>query len=570
MVNLTDYDPLMTKTLCRLTHHVSRHGAVMSAELNHAGLYANVTRANGLPVYGAADGVTAAGVPYYEMPEARIYETIERFARAAAYARRCGFGMITLHGGHGWLLSQFMSSKVNTRSDKWGGTLENRMRFPLAVCGAIRRAVGPGFPIEIRISGDEVTPRGYDLDEGIAIAKALDGHVDLIHVSAGHHEHSEVFCVTHPSIFAADSENIRFAAAVKKHVKTPVASVGAHCDPELLDELIVSGQADVLELARALMADPDLPKKARAGDTDAIRPCLRCLSCFSGLLSTGQIYCAVNPEIGNEREYSSAPPAARSKRVAIIGGGIAGAQAAITASLRGHAVTLFEKSDRPGGALKCEENVPFKGKIRNYLAYQAALLHSLPIDLRFNSPASSEALLTLAPDVIIAAVGAAPIRPGIPGIDGANVFSAEEAYADPARAGKSVVILGGGLVGVELGIHLARLGRSVTIAELAPALNHGGNMLHQTALDVELAKCGVAVRLSARATEISPRGIVLESESGEELIPADTVIYAAGQAPRRADEFAAIAPEFYEIGDCVSPRNITHATAMADAVARRI
>lgn len=566
-------DPMTNHSLNLLSHGISRHGAVASVELQHAGMYSKNTRAAGRPVYGPTDGVDIYGDAYIEMPEEFIHYTVERFAAAAAWAKACGFGMVTIHGGHGWLLSQFMSPVTNTRRDKWGGSdIENRMRFPLAVCDAVRKAVGPGFPIEIRISGSEATPKGYGLDEGIAIAKILDGHVDLIHVSAGQHESPEVFTVTHPSIFSADSCNVGFAAEIKKHVKTPVATVGAHSDPALLEEIIASGKADVIEMARALLADPDLPRKARGGRTEEIRPCLRCLACFSHLLTNGQIYCAVNPLIGNELENKYALPSTEKKRVLVAGGGIGGMQAALSAARDGHEVILCEKSGRLGGALKCEETVSFKTKVRDYLKYQADAVAKAPIDVRLDTEVTAQLCEELAPDVIIAALGAQPLKLPIPGIDGANVFPAEEVYDHTGKVGKRAVVLGGGLVGIEMAIHLAYEGREVTIMEMMPELNNGGNVLHQLALDVELSKHGIQLALGTRAVEITDGGVIGESEQGQKLYEADTVIYAFGQSPLydEANTLRELAPEFYMIGDCVRPKNIMQATAMADAVTRNI
>lgn len=578
MVHLDD--PMTHRSLNLLSNAITRQGAVASVELQHGGIYSKGSRFTGNKVYGPCGGVDAVGNEYLEMPEDVIFQTIDAFAKAAAWAKMCGFGMVTVHGGHGWLLSQFMSSKVNLRRDKWGGSVENRMRFPLAVIDAIRKSVGPGFPIEIRMSGSEVTPRGYDLDEGIAIAKMLDGHVDLIHVSAGHHERPEVFTITHPSIFSADSGNIGYAAAIKKHVKTPVASVGAHCDPELLEEIIASGQADVVEMARAIMADTDLINKARMGKPEDIRPCLRCLACFSNLITNGQIFCAVNPVIGRELESRYAQPPINKKTVLIAGGGIGGMQAALTASKAGHKVILCEKSDRLGGALKCEETVSFKSKVKDYLAYQAKMISNAPIDVRLNTAVTPELAEKLSPDVIIAALGARPVIPPIQGIDGTNVLSAEYVYDHSDAVGKKVVVLGGGLVGVELAIHLAMLGRDVTIVEMMPALNNGGNILHQLALDVEIDKYSIRLALGTKAVEINSKGVigvpVCEAaglkEAQTALIEADTVIYAIGQSPLwdEANALSSLAPEFYSIGDCSIPKNIMQATSMADAAAYNI
>jgi 2,4-dienoyl-CoA reductase-like NADH-dependent reductase (Old Yellow Enzyme family)/thioredoxin reductase len=572
MIHLDDFSN--HHALNMLSSGVSRHGAVASAELTHAGMYANGTRMKGGRVYGPVSGTDINGNEYFEMPEEMIEHTIACFADAAAFVKMCGFGMVTVHMGHGWGLSQFLSSKVNTRKDKWGGTLENRCRLPLAVLEAIRKKVGPGFPIEVRISGSEVTPNGYDLDEGIAISKMLDGHCDLLHVSAGHHERPEVFCITHPSIFSEDSCNIKYAEAIKPHVSVPVATVGAHCNPELLEEIIASGKADVIEIARALMADNELPRKARENRPEDIRPCLRCLACFSNLITNGQIYCAVNPHIGRELENRYTNPAREKKTVLVAGGGIGGMQAAITCSERGHRVILCEKSDRLGGALKCEEYVPFKAKIKAYLEYQIREISRAAIDVRLNTPVTPELARTLEPDVIIAALGARPVKPHIPGIDGKNVIGAEEAYAlaaDGSLNGK-IIVLGGGLVGTELAIYLASLGSIVTIMELMPQLNSGGNILHQNALNVEIKKYGIRLALGTKALEINEKGVIGENSSGTELYEADTVIYAVGQSPLYSEASAlhVCAPEFYMIGDCTVPKNIMQATAMADACAKNI
>jgi 2,4-dienoyl-CoA reductase-like NADH-dependent reductase (Old Yellow Enzyme family) len=227
-------DPGAREPLVKLADAISRHGAVASIELQHGGSHSYGSVADGRTIYGPVEYVDEKGCRILPMTEEIIEETIENFARAAAWVKRCGFGMVTIHGGHGWLISQFVSPISNTRTDRWGGSVENRCRLPVAICDAVRKAVGPGFPVEIRISGSECHPGGYDIDEGVAIAKQLDGHVDLIHVSAGSHEVMEVFTVTHPSMFLEDGVNVRYAADIKKSVKSScVATVGALADPSL-------------------------------------------------------------------------------------------------------------------------------------------------------------------------------------------------------------------------------------------------------------------------------------------------------------------------------------------------
>ena len=565
------------RNLSNISHAIKSYGAVASLELAHTGMFANRNLAffgaesKGI-AYGPVECVIA-GRTIRPMDDEIIERTIGKYAEAAALAKKCGYGMVTVHAGHGWMLHQFLSPLTNTRTDKWGGAdIENRARLTIEVCKAIRKAVGPGFPIEVRISGSECYDGGFGIEDGIAIAKQLDGNVDLIHVSAGNHEVDEVFAVTHPSMFLEDGCNVQYAAEIKKHVKTPVAAIGALSDPELMEEIIASGKADVVEVARALIADPDLPDKARAGREKEARRCMRCLACFSNEMNYGQPYCAINPESGRELEMRYDIPPANKKRVLIAGGGVGGMQAALTCASRGHEVVLCEKSSRLGGVLRCEEEVGFKKNLGYYLDQQEAAVSKAGIDLRLNTEVTPELASKLNPDVIIASLGAVPAKPGIPGIDGKNVMAAQDAYVSVESVGKNVVILGAGLVGVELGLHLISKGRSVRIVEMLDHISDGGNFLHILGLNVEIKKRGLAIDFSTRAKEITASGVVCETGGAEKTYDADTVVYAVGQKPNReaAVALGVCAPEFHMLGDCVSPRNITDATAEAFMIARNI
>jgi 2,4-dienoyl-CoA reductase-like NADH-dependent reductase (Old Yellow Enzyme family)/thioredoxin reductase len=551
---------------------ITRHGAVASVELQHGGMYARTTGEQQGFLWGPSGRMLPrrpGGNPQVkpdgtfievrEMPEEMIEYTISRFGDAALFAKERGCGMVMVHGGHGWLVSQFMSDRTNKRRDRWGGSLENRMRFPLAVIEDIRRKCGRGFPIEFRMSGSECNPEGYDIDEGIRFAGLLDGKVDLIHVSAGNHELFDVFFTTHPSMFHEDGCNVKYAAEIKKHVKTPVAAVGALSDPGLMEEIVASGKADVVELGRESLADPDLPIKLRTGRADEVNQCLRCYSCFSECDATKHFTCALNPVIGNEYETKFDVPPKIKKKVFVAGGGIAGMQAALTAAGRGHEVIIIEKSDRLGGVLLCEDKVPFKKKLALYIEKQKRLLERSGVTVRLNTEATKELAEALQADVIVAAVGAAPIKPDIPGIDRPNVFGAIDIYKNPGRAGKSVVILGGGLVGTELAIYLSMLGSRVTILEMLPALNYGAAGVHGALLDLKLPEYGIALELSTRAAGIDEKGVIAEDKAGKSKhIAADTVIYAVGMKPRweKADELRQAAAEFYQVGDALSPRNM--------------
>ena len=380
----------------------------------------------------------------------------------------------------------------------------------------------------------------------------LDGKVDLIHVSAGHHEDDAASMVTHPTMFLPDGVNVKYAAEIKKHVKTPVATVGALTDPAFMEELIASGKTDIVELGRQSLADPDLPIKARMGRDEDVNQCMRCFTCFSCSTVNGIFYCAINPRVGHELENKYAVPPRKRKKVLVAGGGIGGMQAALTCAEQGHEVILCEKSDKLGGALLCEHNVPFKQKLRIYLKNQARRVLEADIDLRLNTPVTPELARALEPDVIIAAMGARPVVPTfIRGWDRENVVGAEQVYYDPEMTGKNVVILGGGLVGLELGLWLAQLGRQVTVVEMAPStlatqadagtsermfgssgIRHGDPIVHGIAIAQELKKLpNMTVKTSTKALEIGEDGVRVEGKDGEYVIPADTVIYAVGQWP---------------------------------------
>ncbi|NLO28644.1 MAG: FAD-dependent oxidoreductase [Actinobacteria bacterium] len=601
--NLYLDDPTALPPVYQLASAINRHGAVAAVELQHCGANAYISAVRGNQIYGAVDGENALGWFVPAMPEEVIEETIEAYGDAAAFAKFCGFGLVTLHAGHGWLLAQFLSPKVNNRKDRWGGSLENRCRLPLAIVERIRQKCGRRFPVEIRISGSEGYEGGYGIDDGVAIAKQLDGKVDLIHVSAGSHEVAQVFTLTHPSMFLPDGVNVEYAVEIKKHVSTPVATVGALNDPEMMEEIIASGKADVVQVARALFADPDLPKKARAGRADEIRPCIRCFECFAGITTKRKNRCAVNPEVGFEEDVRHALPATPPKRVLVVGGGVAGMQAALTASERGHEVVLLEKESRLGGILRCEGKVPFKRLLAEYLDYQVRMLSRVPVEVRLGVMVTPECATAEGADAIICAVGARPCKPDIPGIDD-DVLGVEQAYLFPEKTGRRVVVLGGGLAGIELAIYLSGLGRRVTIMEMMETLSDGGNPVHALALMNEIDKHGIEVVTATRAVEITEGGAVgeyvgdaftplpsptvqeavLQSSSFSKVIRADaevgstklygadTVVYATGLQPlhAEADALRFCAPEFHQIGDCWIPRNVLEATRMAFAVARDI
>jgi len=570
--------PELMPVLNKFSSQINRHGAVASLELYHTGQAANVSYYAGNDIYGPQAGEShgALGRPpvrVKEMTRAVMDQIVQQHRNAAVLAKNCGFGMITLHGAHGFMFHQFMSPTLNHRTDEYGGTFENRMRFPLECIRAVREEVGEGFPLEIRISACEAFEGGYEADYGCKIAEALDGLVDLIHVTAGSHEVASAFTRMCPSMFWEDNVNVEMAAEIKKHVKhSKVGVVGAIADPAAMEKIIAEGKADVVELARELVCDPDMPLKARYGREDEVRKCMRCLTCFSNLLTHGQIVCALNPEIADEAEQKFARPAPQPKKVLVVGGGIAGMEAAITAAKRGHSVTLCEKGERLGGVLLCEDAVPFKKNLRAYIEQQAEAVRKAGVEIRLNTEVNRALAEKIGPDVIFLCAGHKPFVPPIPGVDGANVRLAPDAYMHPDALGESVVVLGAGLVGAELAIYLRRRGHKVTVLEMREKMTVGDNRLHGMALTAEFEKQQIPCLFNSKAVAITAEGVRYETAGGEQFAAADNVICALGLRPDRtlSEKLRLAAPEFYEVGDCRTPGTIYDATRVAHHIAMDI
>lgn len=547
--------------LSTLAEAIQRYRAKISIELNHAGRMAN-------PSYGQKPiGPSPTTIVFgdrrkqvEQMNQDMIDNVIDQFASAAVRAQRAGFDMIFIHGGHGWLIGQFSSPLTNKRMDGYGGSLENRARFSMEILTEIRKRVGNKLAIEYRISADELIPGGMQIEETIEFIKLIQDKIDLIHVSLGTIGEPKYGLWAQPT-YLPHNYNVHRAEMIKKAVQVPVTCVGSISDLEAADKIIAEGKADIVAMARAIIADPEIVNKTQRGHADDVRPCLRCTICAERPARFYPVRCAVNPVTGREVDYSYIRSADKKKKVTIVGGGPAGMEAAIIASSRGHQVILYEKEPELGGTIRVAASPSFKTDMKNYLDWLIRKTRQSLVEIRLSTEATTDSIEAEKSDVLILAVGAEPCIPDIRGINKKKVVIANDVNTGKVQTGKTVVVAGAGMVGCEIALHLVQQGRKVTIIDMikeTEIAEEAGIAPRATLLEL-LHQCGVDFKTEVKLEEITDKGVIIADKQWNRLeIPADTVVLSLGSKSRTqtVNKFQGLAPEVYVIGDCSNPRNL--------------
>ncbi len=557
----------------RMIHNA---GGLANIQLSHGGMYGGLASVGGdIGKGGKAYGPSEMDMPaghVYEMPKELIYEIIESYGKAAKLCKDVGYDMVQVHAAHGWLFNQFMSPLFNHRTDEFGGSLENRVRFLSLTLDEVRKNVGPTVAIELRMNGDDFQEGGLTLSDYVEIAKMVEDKVDMFNISCGNHEDPAMFCRTHPSSFFPRGVNVYLSAEIKKHVNKPVACVGSLNDPAQMEEIIATGQADMVEIGRALVADPYLPKKALEGRADDISPCLRCYECFGATGQLEMIKCTVNPTQGQQLEEKYGVPAPEfKKKILVVGGGPAGMEAAITAANRGHDVTLVEKENRLGGNLHPAGAAYFKEDIKKLCQCLERRVEKAGVKVILNTEVDQYYVEGFAPDALFVAIGSNELRPPIKGIDGDNVIMAIDAELHPEKLGKKVAIMGGGLVGAEAACSFAKEGHEVSIIEMKPDVAMEVNSFYRGGLMPHVQE-SAEIFVNTKVTEITEKGVMVENADGSFLVEADSVVCALGFRPKtkEVDELCEKVDEYYIIGDCNRVAMIYQAMDAGYHAARRV
>ena len=479
---------------------IRQAGAKAEFELCHCGQFAMV--APGDYAIGPVSYVREDGTEVHAMDREMMEDIANKYAKSARDAKEYGFDSILLHFAHGWLPAQFLSPYFNKRTDEYGGSFENRIKFPTMIVDKVREAVGPDFMLDMRISGDEHLPGGMQVEEVAAFIKSIESKIDMVHVSCGVEVNIETKTYMSSTAYMPHMINIGLSKKIKDTVNIPVAVVGGIMTPEEAEEILEKGYADAVVIGRQLIADPWWVKKAWEGRSEDITPCIRCMNCYnpyqyhtkeelaSHIGMNTVPCCSVNPRyLHEDRVPNELPEAKVKKKVAVIGGGPAGMKAAITAAQRGHEVDLYESENVLGGQLICSEYDPAKQDLKRYKDWLITELGKTNVRVHMNTKVTPSMLKEEAPDAIILALGAAPTMFPIKGAEKNHVLTSIDAYKHIDQIGANVVIIGGGSIGCELGLHLAREGKKVNVVEIGPVLNRTLNDIMKTSLSLQMKEC---------------------------------------------------------------------------------
>ena len=593
------HDDRFMEGLARLAQAVQSEGAKLFAQLYQAGRYAFSFLIGGkTPLAPSAVRSKLTGETPKAMDRDEIAMVQQSFVQAALRSQKAGLDGVEVLGSAGYLISQFLSPITNKRQDEYGGSWENRLRFGREVVEKIRLAVGPDFPIMVRIAGNDFMPGGNTNQEAALFGRAMEeAGADCLNVTGGWHETR----VPQLTMMLPQGAFTYLAQGVKKAVAIPVIACNRINDPQMADQVLRDDQADMIGMARALITDPQMPKKAMGGNLQGIQHCIACnQGCFDEVFKLQPVTCLVNPRAGKEKEYPIIR-AEKKKKVLVVGGGPAGMMAAVTAARRGHTVTLYERESFLGGQLPLAASPPGREEMATLIKDLAYQLEMSAVEVHLDHEVTSTLAEALSPEVIIVATGARPLIPPIPGVNGPQVHTAWEVLSGQLEVVNPVVIIGGGAVGCETALFLARIGtlsprqlyfllenqaetpetlthlilhgnKEITIIEMISKLGSDIGASTRWSILQDIHRRGIQTLLGSRVIEITPEGVVIRKEESLKTIPARTVVLATGVEPLRDmyEELKALVPEVYLIGDAQSPRKALEAIREGLEVALKI
>jgi 2,4-dienoyl-CoA reductase-like NADH-dependent reductase (Old Yellow Enzyme family)/thioredoxin reductase len=557
----------------KLADEVHKYGCKIAIQLHHAGRQTTHDMMGSQPVAPSPIPCPLDKDMPRELTTQEVYDLIEKFGEGARRARDAGIDAVEVHGAHGYLIAQFMSAYSNKRMDEFGGSLSDRMKFPVEIVKNIRRKTGNAYPIIFRMSGEERVAGGRTIDESRVMARLMEeAGVNAVHVSVG--VYGSIAWIIPPAPVPVGF-NLYAAAEIKKSVLVPVIGVGRINDPLMAEDALRTGKADMVALGRASLADPELPNKVASGELEAISPCIACIQGCVGYVfdpNHGKASCLVNPFVGREGELKIKKTDAP-KKVMIIGGGPSGLEAAWIAAKRGHRVTLYEKENVLGGQLRIGGIPPTKQEILKALKYYIYQGKKYGVEFRLGVEASPELVAAEKPDVVILATGGVPLVPNIKGANNPEIARAVDVLEGKRTVGEKVLIIGGGMVGAETADFLGEHGHHVTVLDMLPEIGMDMAVSVKLFLFERLKNSGVCSITNAKVKEIIDDGVIYEKDGKEEKLQGfDTIVMALGVKAYNPleKELKGKTSELYVLGDAVKPRKAIDSTAEAAEIAVKI
>jgi len=563
------YDDRFIEGLARIGAAMKSEGAVPAVQIHHGGRQTSARVIKQLPLAPSPIPCPSIRGDVTPLTIDGIRTLVRQFGDAASRALEAGFELIEIHGAHGYLINQFLSRFSNIREDAYGGDIAGRTRFAEEIVREVRDRVGQAFPISFKISAMEFVKDGLDVDESIRILEILiHAGVDVVQVSAGNDATPEWIC---QPMFMQKACLAGYAGKIREALNVPVMAVGRINDPLVADELIEKGMADLICIGRGLLADPEMPKKAKEGRLDDIRRCIACNTCMESIFRRGRVECLVNPVLGREEEMAFHPAKTR-KKVMVIGAGPGGLNVAWVAARRGHEVHLFEKGDEMGGQLILGSITGYKKELLNLIRFQKRQIERFGVACHLNQEVTPDTIASQSPDVVILATGSVPVLPPVDGIDKPIVIPITTAL-DHHTIGRKTVVIGGGAIGCEVALHLSEKGCQVSIVEMLPKIGAQLESMTKKLLIKKIMDNGVKVHTGFKLSRVVDNGVAVEDRNAEErFIEADAVVIAVGSRPddRLYLQIKDLGYEIHQIGDCLEPRSAKSAIYEGAVLGRSI
>ena len=534
---------------------VHAHGTKICIQLGHAGRETFPDFINGLQPVAPSAVPPPTGIIPKELTVEEIQDLVNKYAQAAGRAVEAGIDAIQIHGAHCYLMANFMSPITNKRSDEYGGGIEGRLRLPLEVVRAVRKRVGSEVPLLFRIAAEEMSPGGRSLEETKVMCRMLvEAGIDAIEVSRG--SLAALRWVV-PTMGTPLAFNLEYASEIKKVVDVPVLTVGRINDPFVAEHALETQKADLVVMARALLADPEWPNKVFAGEYEDIVPCIACNQCLLIVMGGTPLKCTMNPAVGREDAFQIVP-VTDPKKVMIVGGGPSGLEAARIASRRGHKVVLYEMEDRLGGQLNIASVPPTKQELTKATKYLSIQAEKSGVQLETGKQVTADTVARIKPDVVIVATGAGPVIPEIPGVDNPKVITIHDVLSCKTTVGQRILVVGGGMAGAETAHYLTNLSAEITLLEMTEEIATDMVLWQREFLLEHLKISGIHIMTSAVVKEFLDDGVVFLKDGKEQkLVGFDNIVLAMGNRPVNGlyQDLKEHVTDLYVIGDASSPRN---------------